>query len=94
MNYEEMFHENVRNKKISIRAKLFYGELFKICEQQGYCEQPNRYFAEMFNVCKGSVGKWFRELQAQDLIYVEVKRTSSGTTRKIYLLDENNSLLV
>ena len=94
MDYSKIFHENVRDRKLSIRAKLFYGELFKIYKEQGYCDQQNRYFADMFGVCKGSVGKWLRELQVQDLIYVEVKRTSSGTTRKIYLLDENNSLLV
>lgn len=69
-------------------AKLLYGEITALCNEQGYCWANNHYFAELYKVSKRSITNWISELESFDFIKIEVDQ-SSGNQRKIFL--QNNA---
>lgn len=74
----------VRYSKISSSAKLLYGEISALAEQQGYCYASNGYFAKIYECHNQTISTWIGELVAEKFIRIDAEK--GGVQRKIYLL--------
>lgn len=73
-NYYCIIPAKVRYAKtISPNAKLLYGEITALCNQEGYCWASNDYFATLYGVSKTSISKWVNQLKEQGFIKVELQ---------------------
>ena len=62
-NFYVIIPANVRyNKNLTSNAKLLYGEITVLCNEQGYCTSSNEYFANLYEVSKNSISSWIRSL--------------------------------
>ena len=72
------------DKTIPANAKLLYGEITALCNQEGYCWASNGYFAELYDVSETSISKWISALAKAGYIYIESNK-EKGNARLIYL---------
>lgn len=64
-SYYAIIPANVRyDKNLTPNAKLLYGEITALSNEQGYCWASNSYFAELYGVSKTSISKWINQLIA------------------------------
>ena len=70
------------DEKISPNAKLLYGEVKALCDQQGYCWASNYYLATLYGVQAKVVSRWIHQLRQQEYIRIEV---TQGNQRKIFV---------
>ncbi|RHH71091.1 helix-turn-helix domain-containing protein [Vagococcus sp. AM17-17] len=91
-NYYCIIPAKVRYAKtISPNAKLLYGEITALCNQEGYCWASNDYFATLYGVSKTSVSKWVNQLKEQGFITVELrykKDSKEIDQRRIRIVEE------
>ena len=84
-NYYAIIPADVRyDKTIPANAKLLYGEITALCNQEGYCWASNGYFAELYDVSETSISKWISALAKAGYIYIESNK-EKGNARLIYL---------
>lgn len=74
----------VRYADISAQAKLLYGEITALTEQEGFCWASNGYFARLYNAGARSVSRWLAELEQAGFIKIEPAVNQHGQ-RKVYL---------
>ncbi|MDF9799084.1 hypothetical protein OKW21_004347 [Catalinimonas alkaloidigena] len=67
---------------LSAHAKLLYGEIKALCDQQGYCWAGNNHLAFLYNVQAKVASRWINQLAEQGYIKVEV---CHGNQRKIFI---------
>lgn len=70
-------------------AKLLYGEITALSNQEGYCWATNDYFAKHFNVHKKSITRWIAKLQNKGYIWVQLLYKGDSKEvqeRKIYIM--------
>lgn len=80
---------NVRYcKQIEANAKLLYGEITALAQQEGYCWASNQYFAELYGVDERSIKNWMKSLKDQGFIDVELTKDGIQTKRKIWISPE------
>lgn len=77
------------NKKLSPNAKLLYGEITALCNQEGYCWATNAYFAELYGVNKPTISLWVKSLEEEGFITIDPGK-ADGYRRKIYLKFKQN----
>ena len=70
------------DEKLSANAKLLYGEIKALCDQQGYCWASNYYLATLYGVQAKVVSRWIHQLRQREYIRIEV---SQGNQRKIFV---------
>lgn len=86
-NYNTILPPPVRfDRKLSASAKLLYGEIKALCDQQGYCWASNHYLASLYGVHKETISLWLRQLKAGRWIRIELL-SDQGNLRKIYLTE-------
>lgn len=68
-NYYAIIPANVRyDKDLIDGAKLLYGEITALCNQEGYCWASNSYFSELYGVSKKTVSNWINQLKSKGYI--------------------------
>ena len=70
------------DQTLSPSAKLLYGEIKALCDQQGYCWASNQYLAALYGVKDKVVSRWVNQLRTQGYLRQEVL---AGNQRKIFL---------
>ena len=70
-------------------AKLLYGEISALCNQEGYCWASNKYFSELYDVDERTIKRWLESLKDKDFIKVEIDRKGLQVSRKIYISQIN-----
>lgn len=69
---------------IQPNAKLLYGEITALCNQEGHCWASNDYFAELYGVTASTISRWISALEKQGYIHTEMVATEKGSERHIY----------
>lgn len=69
--------------RLRASAKLLYGEIAHLCQQQGCCPMSNHYFAGLFRVNPKTVNAWVDQLE--EMGYLRVRYDASGQHRLLYL---------
>ena len=78
------------DRTLSAHARLLYGEIKALCDQQGYCWASNQYLARLYGVQKETVSVWLRQLRRGGWIEIQLD-ASQGNLRKIYLTQPANN---
>ncbi|MEO0331163.1 MAG: helix-turn-helix domain-containing protein [Bacteroidota bacterium] len=72
------------DRTLSAHARLLYGEIKALCDQQGYCWASNQYLARLYKVQKETISVWLRQLRKSGWIEIQLD-ARDGNLRKIYL---------
>lgn len=92
-NYYAIIPASVRyDKELPAAAKLLYGEIAALSNQEGFCWASNRYFAGLYETTPRTVQNWLTDLETRGYIAIHLLDTNSGTSREIYMTEahENN----
>jgi len=86
-SYFAIIPANVRyDKDLKANAKLLYGEITALTNQQGYCWATNEYFANLYCVSKETVSRWISQLVKKGYLDLELSfNDKNETVRKIFL---------
>lgn len=88
-SYYAIIPANVRyDKDLTPNAKLLYGEITALCNQEGYCWASNSYFADLYEVSNKSISKWVSQLVELGYIKTQLiygEGTKQVRERRIYL---------
>lgn len=72
-SYYAIIPANVRyDSSLNSNAKLLYGEITALCNQEGYCWATNDYFSKLYGVSKTTISRWIRDLKNNNYISVEL----------------------
>ena len=90
--YYAIIPADVRYSNIPANAKLLYGEITALSNQEGFCWATNNYFAKLYGVTKGTVSLWIQELKKEGFVTVEVQRNElkQVVKRKISIVKKND----
>jgi len=93
-SYYAIIPANVRYDSTLIDgAKLLYGEITALCNQEGYCWASNLYFSELYGVSKVTISKWINQLKEKGYIdsYISYKEGSKEIDKR-YLTIVNDPI--
>lgn len=87
-NYYSILTASVRyDKDLNANEKILFSEITALSNKYGYCTASNNYFAELYQVAKGTVSKWITHLnQAGYLKVILIKQATTNQVigRKMY----------
>lgn len=84
-NYYAIIPASVRyDKKLKPNAKLLYGEITALCNQEGFCWADNTYFSRLYEVDRMTISRWISQLINSG--YLKIQHfPENGNTRKIFI---------
>ena len=68
------------DKHIPANAKLLYGEITALCNQNGLCWASNSYFAELYEVNETTIKRWISTLAGAGYIHRSIQYEEDGKT--------------
>ena len=68
--------------RLSPYARLLYGDIKALCDQQGYCWASNHYLASLYGVKAKVVSRWIQQLRKYGYLKIEIQ---AGNQRKIFV---------
>ena len=81
-SYYAIISAEVRyDKNLSANAKLLYGEITCLTNENGFCFANNKYFAELYEKSKVTISKWISELVVNG--YVSTSYTFKEGSKEI-----------
>ena len=81
-NYYAVIPSTVRyDQNLTANAKLLYGEITCLTDQDGNCFAGNEYFAKLYEVSTVSISKWIAQLISAN--YITVKYVYKEDTKQI-----------
>jgi len=89
-NYYAIITAEVRyNNNLTDSEKLLYGEITALSNQKGYCWSSNKYFADLYDVTKGTISKRISKLVDEGYLKRELIRNNNNEVveRKLYPLN-------
>ena len=72
-------------KELEPNAKLLYGEITALSEQEGYCWAENTHFAELYDVDIRTIQRWLQSLKKLKFISIDADEKGS---RRIWISPE------
>lgn len=94
-SYFAVLPSNVRyDKRLKDKAKLLYAEITSLTNEKGFCWASNNYFAELYDINKGTVSKLLAELKKYGYINIELiyKDNSKEVKKRIITLLSNSTI--
>jgi hypothetical protein len=92
-NFYAIIPATVRyDKNLRPNAKLLYGEITALCNQEGFCWADNAYFANLYKVDNKTISRWISSLEKGSYLVIE-HFPNNGNTRKIYIENTAQSLV-
>jgi len=86
-NYYAIIPASVRyDRELSAAAKLLYGEIAALSNQEGFCWASNTYFARLYETTPRNVRRWIAELVDRGYVHSDVE-TAQGSSRNLYLTE-------
>lgn len=73
--------------QLQANAKLLYGEISALLNEEGYCFASNAYFAQLYEVTERAISGWISKLQKRGYIAVTLETSDDDqvSNRKIRL---------
>lgn len=93
-NYYSIIPANVRyDDELIANAKLLYGEITSLCNENGVCWAGNEYFAKLYKVTKETISRWISQLHKKGYINVKIfyKKDSKEIDKRVISLVNINS---
>ena len=89
-SYYAVIPADVRySKALKPMAKLLYGEISSLCNQEGYCWASNKYFADLYELSVENVSRLIKSLIKEGFIESKIYK-SKGNTRHLTLLTKQS----
>ena len=93
--YYAVIPANVRyDTRLTLGARMMYGEITCLSNKEGYCWASNRYFAEIYEVHENTIQNWITSLKKFDYIRINTIQSQTGSTRKIYLIPQSQKFVI
>lgn len=61
------------DNRLTLGARIMYGEIDAFCHKEGHCWATNRRFAELYGKTKTTISKWIAELQSYGYISIVIE---------------------
>lgn len=86
-NFYAIIPASVRyDSNLKPNAKLLYGEITALCNQEGYCWASNHYFSKLYNVSRETISRWISQLNKYNHINVIIENEDiTNKKRRIYI---------
>ncbi len=73
-SYYAIIPANIRyDEQLTDGAKLLYGEITALCNQEGFCWAGDGYFSELYKVSRSTVQRWLNQLEDKGYIRRVIK---------------------
>jgi uncharacterized membrane protein len=85
-NYYAILPAEVRySDTLTPNAKILYAEISALTNKSGKCFAQNLYFAELYNVSKGTISRWISELEKNGFIKTKLIRNKNKQVEKRFI---------
>ena len=74
------------DQELPPNAKLLYGEITALCNEQGFCWAKNDYFSNLYGVSEVSISKWVNALIKKNYIASEMVYKDGKTYRYLTIV--------
>jgi hypothetical protein len=74
-------------------ARLLYGMINALTQQEGYCSAENKHFMEIYGIDRKTINRWLDSLEQQGFIWITYENEISKRGRKIFTMETYSNYL-